>query len=233
MFAGSPGFAYAQQDSDSAKETFQEELGKNSGCLPARLGLARLAVANGDFEETLNAVRAAWDADQKFVRANAQLIWKGVDPDQLGKAAGWLRNASAKDNLAQFLAQSIDSGGLVADASVQSKQAAGSDNSGTESTGLQSPESLWAGGHYTGCEAKLRRERAPASLARTLLLAQCSFYSGDYQASLTASAAALKMNTQLAGLVLAGEIFSGNGRRRPGSNERRGARFRQSPFVAG
>jgi predicted Zn-dependent protease len=33
-------------------------------------------------------------------------------------------------------------------------------------------------------------------VARTLLLAQCSFYSGDYRASLIASAAALKINAQ-------------------------------------
>jgi tetratricopeptide (TPR) repeat protein len=190
------GFAYVQQDSDLARQMFQEELGKNSGCLPTRLGLARLAVANGDFAETLNAARAAWDADQNFVRANTQLIWKGVAPDQLGKASAWLRNTSPQDNLAQFLAQSIDSGGVMADAAVESKQAADRDHSGTEGAGSQSPESLWAGGRYTGCEAKLRRERAPASLARTLLLAQCSFYSGDYQTSLTASAGALKIDAQ-------------------------------------
>ena len=156
------GFAYVQQDPDLAGQTFQEELGRNSGCLPARLGLARLAVAKGDFGETLNAVDIAWNADQHFVRANAQLIWKGVDPDQLSKAAAWLRNASSEDNLAQFLAQSIDSGAVETDASSESKQAAANKNAGSESAGSQSPENLWSGGHYTACEAKLQRERTPA-----------------------------------------------------------------------
>jgi tetratricopeptide (TPR) repeat protein len=183
------GFAYAQQDSDLAQKTFQDELKKNPGCLITRLGLARLALGKGDFPYMLSEARAAWNADHHFVVANVQLIWKGGEPDQLNKAAGWLRqDALSQDSLAQFLAQSIESG---AGGSPETREQAS--RAGTEALG---PESLWAGGHYTACEAKLHAESAPLSAVRALLLAQCSFYSGDYRSSLTASEAALALDAQ-------------------------------------
>jgi tetratricopeptide (TPR) repeat protein len=191
------GFAYAQQDSDLARKTFEDALKKNPGCLATRLGLARLAVTKGDFAEALNEVHTAWDADHNFVRANLQRIWKGADPDQLNKAAAWLRqNASSQDTFAQFLAQSIESGGVSGDVSSESNQKTNPASVASQNTGPQSPESLWTSGHYTACEAKLQRERAPAPLPQALLLAQCSYYSGNYRASLTASEGALKIDAQ-------------------------------------
>jgi len=190
------GFAYTQQGSDLAQKAFEDELKKNPGCLAARLGLARLALAKGEFSEALSHAHAAWGADPDFARANVQRIWKGTDPDQLSNATAWLRqNTSSRDSVAQFLVQSVESERTGAEVSSESKGQATEMSAGSQSAG-QSPESLWAGGHYKACEAKLRREETPESTARALLLAQCSFYSGDYRTSLAASAVALKRDAQ-------------------------------------
>jgi len=193
------GFAYVQQDSDLAQKTFEDELKKSPGCLAARLGLARLALAKSDFADGLNEVRTAWDADYNFVRANVQRIWKGADPDQMNEAAVWARqNTSSQDPVAQFLIQSVESGAVNSDVSAGLSSRTEPQNVGSANRETQAPESLWAQGHYTACEFKLKREKTPPSLARTILLAQCSYYSGNYRATLTASEAALKIDARSA-----------------------------------
>jgi tetratricopeptide (TPR) repeat protein len=166
------GFAYAQQGSDLARKTFEDELRKNPGCLTVRLGLARLALAKGDLPGALNEVYEAWNADHDFVRANLQRVWQGADSDQL--AAAW-QKASSQDNVARTWAD-------------------GSKEQTKTEVDSEDPERMWTRGHYTACEATLHREKIPVSSARALLLAQCSFYAGDYRTSLTASAAALNIN---------------------------------------
>ena len=182
------GFAEAKEDTAAAQKAFQDELTNRPGCLMARLGLAHLSVSRGDFAEALQESRAAWDVDHRFVHANTQRIWDKTDPDQLGKAAVWLQQNSSHDRFAQFLLQSIESGGSGVDAS-------GEPTTPTPPL-AHDPESLLASGHYTACQAALQKKEPRPSLARALLLAQCSFYSGDYQAALVASVAALKIDAQ-------------------------------------
>jgi tetratricopeptide (TPR) repeat protein len=99
------------------------------------------------------------------------------------------------------LAESFDSGqpsGTSPDESVVEpvESIEGSAHGGAGNAAITGPEPLWAAGHYTACERKLKKERSPLPAARALLLAQCSFYSGDYQGSLAASEAVLKTDAQ-------------------------------------
>lgn len=187
------GFAYVQQGfADQARKAFEDELRKNPECLPARLGLARLAAANGDFAAVLEAVQPAWEADPNFVQVNVRKIWMGIDPEHLGAAVDWLRQQPfSQDGLAQFLAQSPGS----ADREPIEKEK--SNHQSKEKISLaQSYESLWSSGHYNACEVNLQREKAPMSVERYLFLAKCSFFAGDYRTSLSASLAALKKDPQ-------------------------------------
>jgi tetratricopeptide (TPR) repeat protein len=187
-------FAYAGQDSGQALKTFQEALQKEPECLSSRLGLAHLAVAQGDFAEAVKQANLAWNADQHFVRANFQLIWRGIDASRLNLATEWLAaNAGAQGEVAQFLERSLSS---------ETDLAPNPDKSGKQSPNpipnpnddLKSPAALWAAGRYTACEARLQRADAAKSSEAGLLLAQCSYYSGDYQASLAASETSLHRN---------------------------------------
>ena len=184
------GFAYAHGGSDlPAQDAFQKELKDSPGCLTARLGLARMAIAKSDFAGAMSQLSIAWQADHNFIRAHVQRVWQGLAPEQLDPFQAWLRQSSSQpsqENLAPLLEMSIESDGLprsgdeAKDAGLKQKREE-----------LQStPEQLWAGGHYTACAAKLR-QRKPLALSPALLLAQCSFYSGDYRNSLAESEAAL------------------------------------------
>lgn len=183
------GFAYAHEGSDlPAQEAFQHELKEGPGCLTAHLGLARIAITKGDFPRAMSQLSTAWQADPNFIRAHVQRVWRGLAPEQLDPFQAWLRQSSSQPsqvNLAQLLEMSIESDGLPYSGD---EQDAGLKQKPDE---LQStPEKLWAGGHSTACAAKLR-QRKPLLLSPALLLAQCSFYSGDYRNSLAASEAAL------------------------------------------
>jgi tetratricopeptide (TPR) repeat protein len=188
------GFAYLQQDSERALETFHASLEKHPECLNARLGLARLALQKGNFAEILNQAHSAWNSDQNFVRANAELIWKDADPNQITKAAAWLsQNASAQDAMAHFL---VESSGAAPSDSLAASGAQGQQDHESPASQAETPEGFWAQGHYTACAAKLQREKTVVSFAKALLLAQCAYYSGNYRASLTASESALGINPQ-------------------------------------
>jgi tetratricopeptide (TPR) repeat protein len=192
------GFAYAQRGSAfQAKSAFQNELNKSPGCLTARLGLARLALAIDDPAEALNEFKMAWDADRNFVRANMHRVWNVVDIEQLAKAAAWWRRSSmAQETLTQVLTDSIESKELDIPNLVVGAEAGdpvGRDLGNTKRV-ESTPERLSADGHFTACEAKLQRGRSSLSLARSLLLAQCSFYSGNYKNSLRAVERALAID---------------------------------------
>jgi tetratricopeptide (TPR) repeat protein len=187
------GFAYAEQGSGPlAQDTLQQELGQEPGCLTARLGFARIAITKSDFAAALSELRAAWQADENFIRAHSSRVWQGLAPEQIDPFDSWLRQSSseADQGLVQVLAESIESGGLDIAVTGQSKIQGEVKGNEDQST----PEKLWAGGHYTACATKLGRARSPLALAPTLLLAQCSFYSGGYRSSLAASDAALQID---------------------------------------
>ncbi len=187
------GFAFAHGGSDlPAQDAFQHELKENPGCLTAHLGLARIAITQGDFAGAMSQLNTAWQADHNFIRAHVQRVWQGLAPEQLDPFETWLRQNSsqpAQQSLAPLLAMSIESGEFPNAGEGQDAKDAGlkQERDQAQST----PEKLWAGGHYTACAAKLRERKPPLSLSPALLLAQCSFYSGDYRNTLAASQAAL------------------------------------------
>jgi tetratricopeptide (TPR) repeat protein len=179
------GFAYAEQGSELASRTFQDAIKKEPGCLTARLGLAHLAVENGNLAEALRQIQEAWEADRNFVRANVQRVWKGIGVDELNKADAWIRQNSEPGSLAQSLEQSLE--GTVDFHSYQPEKPHPAPTSADDS---------WAGGHYTACAARLQQEKTQPSAGKALLLAQCSYYAGGYRASLAASEAALRIRPQ-------------------------------------
>jgi tetratricopeptide (TPR) repeat protein len=145
----------------------------------------------------MNEFKIAWDADHNFVRSNMHRVWNAVDLDQLDKAAAlWRRASRGQEILTQILTESIESREFDGPRPVVGPKRRGQPARNTEDFGARvtiTPESLWGEGHYSACEATLRQGRASLSLARTLLLAQCSFYSGNYENSLRAADAALRI----------------------------------------
>ncbi|MGH9453845.1 MAG: tetratricopeptide repeat protein, partial [Terriglobia bacterium] len=197
------GFAYAQAGSLlQARKAFRDELKRSPGCLPARLGLASVAITKGDSAGALRELRTAWNADQNFLRSNVEQTWSGLSPGQLHKLDAWLQQnspPSSQDDFTKFLVASIESRGVNRTAALVASERRADQGSAQHrefekpsDPAQASPEVLWAGGHYTACKALLQRVNAPLSNAHYLVLAPCSYYAGDYRTSLLASQAALR-----------------------------------------
>ena len=182
------GFAYAEQGSPLASQAFQDAIKKDPGCLTARLGLAHLAMGKGNFPETFSQIQAAWEADRNFVRTYVQRVWMGFGANELSGLDAWIKQTRPQPaSLAEVLERSIE--GSSDDPFEWRTE--------RESVALKgSGEELWTGGHYTACAARLQGEKTPASASRALLLAQCSYYAGDYRDSLAASETALRIKPQ-------------------------------------
>jgi tetratricopeptide (TPR) repeat protein len=180
------GFAYAQLGAAfKARSAFQDDIQNRSGCFLAHLGLARLAMTDGDFAIMLRELIIVFEADQNFLRANMQRVWQGANDDQLSESIRWLRQVSPEQRDFAFrLADFMESGKWSVTAPTGS-------SSHPNPSVPDTPQKLWAEGRYTACTDKLRRQKAPRSATSSSLLEQCTFYSGDYRAGLEASESAL------------------------------------------
>jgi tetratricopeptide (TPR) repeat protein len=199
------GSAYALNARPSlAEKTFLEELKTNPGCLPARVGLARIALTTGHTAEFLKQLSVAWKADPNFVSANAQSIWTGLSSSQLSALADWLRKPPMPlphTRIVRFLTCSLQewrehsSSIFMSSQNLYGKGKVNHSTSAEDRDYLhQLPEELWHSGHYTACETELRKDEVNLQPGHLLLLAECSYYSADYRASLLASESALRAN---------------------------------------
>ena len=86
------GFAYIRQAALAAAETeFRTEIDNNSGCMLARLGLARVAVELGRTGEALDRLQESWKADRNFVQANLVYFLTGLQPERAHELEGKLK----------------------------------------------------------------------------------------------------------------------------------------------
>jgi tetratricopeptide (TPR) repeat protein len=175
------GYALALKgDLEAAENEFTADLGSGGSCQAAHLGLARVDFERGDFEEGLANVRRAWNADHRFVEENAEQLWRGVDPPA---AETWkrkfaeLQQKGAEAEMAGFLITSMEGLWQPSDLSPSTQ------NTTEEKSSFPANDSaarLWSEGHYTRCAQKLKAATEKLSTSDLQLLAQCSYYSGDY-----------------------------------------------------
>jgi tetratricopeptide (TPR) repeat protein len=184
------GFAYAQASLlDKAKEAFQEDLGRRSGCLLANLGLARVALVGGDTAEMLHQLHEVEERTPQFLRAYLQRVWSGLEADQVKNLITELQKpAWAQDPMAARVVESVNSG---ISPSLADAHSAGQ-NPANPGMANRSPEELWTEDRYSACAEKIQKVKPPRPAALTTLLEQCSFYAGDYPLTLETTQHALQ-----------------------------------------
>ena len=189
------GFAYAQTGAvDKAKETLQQEVAENPGCLLAHIGLARVALSTGDTAGALRQLRLVDDREPQFLRANLDRLWKELDPETAKSALKELQKQPwAQDPMAAVVTQFANSEG-VADSALQDT-GAGAPGSANAASPKAGASELWAEGHYEACATKLRATRMQTP-ALTSLLQHCSFYAAEYRLTLQTSRRVLQATPQ-------------------------------------
>jgi tetratricopeptide (TPR) repeat protein len=181
-FAGDPSLLVA------AANEFQADLNAHPGYLPARIGLARVALQQRKLEDFLAQLQAVWDIDPDYVRSNASRLWIGMPPDRLSQLKHWLGTSprsGADSGEAAFLSQALEkwtqapASALAAETDVKD-QGPSPTEPAKQTSAPADPKQCYATGHYSQC-AKLLQPRlgrlAPPELE---LLAECSYLRGDY-----------------------------------------------------
>jgi len=183
------GFDYVQQGQAAAAQAeFQTELSRNPGFLLAHLGLARTSLEQSVLEQCTQELAEVWKIDRPFFRTNAVAFLSGLAPDKARSLEAQLRENAAvtlDPELRIYLAgrlQDLRQG--HAPPVVTWGEMPSSDQMALEEK--MSPSNLYQKGRYSSCALELKAEgRLDRNLL--LLLAQCSYYTGDYRASFLAA----------------------------------------------
>ena len=181
------GFLYLKQQNVTEAETqFKSERQMEPGCALAALGEARLRIEAGSYAEGLVLLRQLWKQDHGYLRSNGSVLADGLTES---RSAGFLdvltqeqRDGKLEADLAQLL--SATPGSLSPDLSPSPSASA------TEAlTRRRTAEEYYAAGQYQRCAAELKTNLPSRSSDGMLLLSACSYLTGDYELTSTASAA--------------------------------------------
>lgn len=197
------GFAYFRQGSLAlARDCFKKELRKTPGCLPARLGLAQIAVVQGHFADSLEQLALVWNSDHGFFKSHLNDFVSGLSPERVTAFKSWLKQQPSDQGFIEMVADQIDSAVAESESTfvpspspLDNRMVNGVGSRGqTGSVTLRSRE-LWEEGQYTACENELKGQADLPAVSLTLL-AQCACYAGDFRTTLLASESAFRAESQ-------------------------------------
>jgi tetratricopeptide (TPR) repeat protein len=188
------GFCLALEGDPSllvaATDELRTELKAHPGYLPARMGLARVALQQSKMEDLLTQLRAVWDADPAYARSQVSRLWIGLPPEKLNEFDQWLKGGEDSD-LGGFLSQALEKWRQAPTAIAPETGAKNGKLSLAEpakpAAAQVDPKRCYAGGHYSQCAAILEPRLNQLPPADLELLTECSYLRGDYRTSFQAS----------------------------------------------
>ncbi len=187
------GFVYVRQgDPAAAREQFKKELGGDSVCLLAQLGLARLSIEEGNISAALKELEEVWNVDSGFLESNAPYLWNGLGVNKIEDLETQLKTVTggvSKSVVANCLVSAIERWReQPVDTFPRSELFATTNGTLRPADSVTTkPSILYSRGHYTQCTQSLRQNFAKLTPSELTILAQCSYYSGDYQTTFLAS----------------------------------------------
>lgn len=184
---------------NSAEQLFQSELKDNPGCLSAHMGMARVAIENGDPAAAMRSLVEPWSVDTDFVAAHAASALAGLAPDKVTTFKAWLQNSINSNKtgtgnaLADLLIAALE-GSALGQGGVGALRATADLERSARSAA--NPGRLFSEGRYAQCTQNLRPKIEELASADLLMLARCAFYSGEYRTSFLASGRAVKLDPE-------------------------------------
>jgi tetratricopeptide (TPR) repeat protein len=197
------GLVYLQQhDHSNAQLEFAAEEQEKPGCALATLGRARSFIENNSNAEALRLLEELWNQDQGFVRFNAPALAEGLTAGQSSSFGNFMAQqhnsgqipAGLYASLAAALGGAPPQNPSLATATANEKDADGAGHAAA-STPVADPkrksEKDYAAGRYGQCAGRLKNNLPKEGIDTLLLLAACSFLTGDYQLASDASSTVL------------------------------------------
>jgi len=133
-----------------------------------------------------------WNVDSGFLESNAPYLWNGLNANKIEDLQARLKSVPGDVSgspVANYLVSAIERWRQQAvDTFARSELfATTSGNLAPADSLTTKPPILYSQGHYTQCTQALRQNFAKLTPSELTILAQCSYYSGDYQTTFLAS----------------------------------------------
>ncbi len=174
-----------------AKTEFDQEATSNPECPLTRLGVAALKLVQGDAPNALSALIVLWNADAGFVRENLPMLRDGISTEQSQKLLDLAKEAQAENKVPAGFVDSIqavfESDVPVAAFPTESGTGASVAEETTSPSTPSDAEKLYLSGQFHKCSESLRPRLGALTERNLTLLAQCSFYAGDYRTAAQAA----------------------------------------------
>jgi len=203
MHAGYGFVLLNQRDFAGAERELDAELSSNPGSLMAKLGRARLHVAQGASAEGAKEIADIWRADAGFLRANAPMFNGGLRRSDRSELQRSLEQGKATGEIPQEVVRlfQIDGAG---EKSADLSQALGITAGGplrSTKIPVDTAAKLYASGRYGECTDLLASRLQLLQTRDLRLLASCAYSTANYQpAAIAAQKLAVNAATQAEGL---------------------------------
>ena len=170
-----------RQDLPSAEREFKSELQSNPGSLMAKLGIARLHLAQGKTEEAAKEIQEIWTADAGFLRANATLFIAGLSEPERTELQRALEQREGNTDGSSQLAKLLESDLSNKDIASKSTEFNLKSPSPAKLQSLSKAAELYTEGKYRQCSDRLSSRFQALSVTELRVLAFCAYSTGDYQ----------------------------------------------------
>jgi tetratricopeptide (TPR) repeat protein len=179
-----------------AVSEFQKDESANPQCSLAVLGEAELSMSHGANQEALKLLNELWERDPGYLLSNMAILFDGFPPEHASSFTSLLAQQRETVPGGMYKALSAAISGSSEDSI---RGAAKHDSSSVSATTSDLPEresaaSYYAAGQFQRCSNRLQSSLASRQADNLLLLATCSFLTGDYERAVEASAALVTLS---------------------------------------
>jgi len=178
-----------QQRRAEAVAAFKADQEPDSSCALAMLGQARLAIYSNDGDEALKLLSQLWARDRGFVTTQISTLAEGLAADH---ATNLRKTLSEQHEVMPVALYELLTGALNGTTTEIAGNTVAHDSKTSpaitsEVVPLGTAEAYYQAGEYQRCSDRLSSTRSATS-DKLLLLATCSYFTGDFERSSEASA---------------------------------------------
>lgn len=179
------GWVYLKQHNIAdATSEFKVELQSQQQCSLASVGQARMLIDDGSNAEALTVLKSLWDHDRGSLQADSSILTDGLTSDRLSSFLEFITQQHSLGVIPQDLYETLS--GTEKDTTQIKNQKPTLPKAG--SSPGEAADNLYKEGRYWQCAERLKSTSTNESAGNLLLLANCSYWTGDYDLSSKASA---------------------------------------------
>jgi tetratricopeptide (TPR) repeat protein len=179
--------ALKQQDKAAAVTEFKQAAETDPNCPLTALGEARLQVESGDDSAALSILQKIWKSDPGYLRSSAPEFADGLSKDRSAAFRAFIGEERAQGKVDAEFEQTMTA--VLQGVGIALATAPPAATSPRVVRSREAAEQSYAAGRFQQCARDLQGNLALKSESELLLLATCSYFTGDYRVTSDASSA--------------------------------------------